>query len=56
MGMYNLVHRMGIGESKAFGLDTSNILIEKVPLSVDKSYKRIITRRIQQGNRPYSGK
>jgi KUP system potassium uptake protein len=52
MGMYNLVHRMGIGEIKAFGLDTSNILVEKVPLSVDKSYKRIITRRPQQGIGP----
>ncbi len=55
MGMYNLVHRMGISEVKAFGLDTSNILVEKVPLTIDKSYKRIITRRIQHGNRPYSG-
>jgi KUP system potassium uptake protein len=54
IGMYNLVHRMGISEVKAFGLDTSNIIVEKVPLSVDKSYKRTITRRIHHGHRPYS--
>ena len=49
IGMYNLIHRMGIGEVKAFGLDTSNIIVEKVPLSVDKSYKRVIERRNQPG-------
>jgi KUP system potassium uptake protein len=45
MGMYKIFRHIGISETRAFGLDTSNVLIEKVPLMIDKSYKRIITRR-----------
>jgi KUP system potassium uptake protein len=45
MGMYKFFRHMGITETRAFGLDTSNVLIEKVPLMIDKSYKRIISRR-----------
>jgi KUP system potassium uptake protein len=45
MGLYKVFRKMGISETKAYGLDTSNVLVEKVPLMVDKSYKRIIKRR-----------
>jgi hypothetical protein len=32
MGISNIVRRLGITEDKAFHLDASNILVEKVPL------------------------
>jgi KUP system potassium uptake protein len=48
MGLYKFLRKIGIGEMKAFGLDTSNVIIEKVPLMVDKSYKRVIKRRVIQ--------
>lgn len=46
MNLYRVLKHLGVTETKAIGLDTSNVLIEKVPLMVDKSYKRIIKRRI----------
>lgn len=46
MGLYRAFRHLGVSETKAFGLDTSNVLIEKVPLMIDKSYKRIIKRRV----------
>jgi len=55
MGLYKVLRRIGIGETKAFGLDTSNVIVEKVPLMIDKSYKRVIKRRVTQHvDRPYS--
>jgi len=46
MELYKILKGLGISEVKAFGLDTSNVIVEKVPLMVDKSYKRSIKRRI----------
>lgn len=34
MNVYSLVRRMGISEVRAYGLDTSNVTVEKVPLLV----------------------
>lgn len=45
MNMYNIVRRIGISDVKAYGLDTSNVTIEKVPLLVH--FKRT-TDRIQR--------
>lgn len=45
MNVYNIVRRIGISDVKAYGLDTSNVTIEKVPLLVH--YKRT-TDRIQR--------
>jgi KUP system potassium uptake protein len=45
MGIYKTFRRLGITEVRAFGMDTSNVIIEKVPLTVDKSYKKIILRK-----------
>lgn len=56
MWLYTLLHKLGISEVKAFGLDTSNIVVEKVPLTVDKSHKKIIKRRIIPSQRSYSAK
>lgn len=38
MNVYNLVRRIGISDVKAYGLDTSNVTVEKVPLLV--SFRR----------------
>jgi KUP system potassium uptake protein len=56
IGIYKMLHRLSIGDVKAFGLDTSNILVEKVPLTIDKSPKRIIKRRISPVDRPFSAR
>lgn len=42
MNVYNIVRRIGISDVKAYGLDTSNVTIEKVPLLVH--YKRTTDR------------
>ena len=54
MGMYKFFRHVGISETRAFGLDTSNVLIEKVPLTTDTSNKRIITRREGKADTGYS--
>lgn len=46
MGLYKIFKRLGVAEIKAFGLDTSNVIVEKVPLMTDRSYKRTIKRRV----------
>jgi KUP system potassium uptake protein len=48
MGLYKILKRIGISDTKAFGLDTSNVLIEKVPLTTDKSSRRGIIKRRNQ--------
>lgn len=42
--LFRMFRGMGISDVKAYGLDTSNVLVEKVPLMIDKSYKKIIKR------------
>ena len=45
--IYQLVRWIGISEVKAFGLDTSNVVIEKVPLITNGyGHKRVITRKV----------
>jgi len=39
MDVYTYLKRMGISEVRAFGLDTSNVVVEKVPLSNMKNPK-----------------
>lgn len=39
MDVYTYLKKMGISEVRAFGLDTSNVLVEKVPLSSMKNPK-----------------
>ncbi len=47
--IYQIVKAIGIPEVKAFGLDTSNVVIEKVPLITDGyASKRIINRRVSR--------
>jgi KUP system potassium uptake protein len=45
MNLFRIFKRFGISDVKAFGLDTSNVMVEKVPLMIEKSNKRIIKRR-----------
>jgi len=42
--MYEYIRKMGISESHSLGLDTSNLTIEKVPLSIPDEHGRKIVR------------
>jgi KUP system potassium uptake protein len=44
MGMHNLIRRMGINDVKAFGLDTSNVIEEKIPIVIAREEKKRISR------------
>jgi KUP system potassium uptake protein len=44
INIYNLIKRLAIPEEKALNLDTSNVMVEKVPLLADQRAKRKITR------------
>ncbi len=44
MGLHNFVRRFGITDVKALGLDTSNVIEEKVPIVISVSEKRRISR------------
>lgn len=44
MNLYNIFRFLGIGDVQAFGLDTSSVMIEKVPLVVKSEYKQKIKR------------
>lgn len=44
INIYNLIKKLAIPEEKALNLDTSNVLVEKVPLLADQRAKRKITR------------
>jgi len=44
MDAYEIIKYIGVTDVKAFGLDTSNILVEKVPLRVDKIYSKKLKR------------
>jgi len=39
MDVYTYLKKIGISEVRAFGLDTSNIVVEKVPLAIPKNPK-----------------
>lgn len=47
MGLHNFIRRMGINDVKAFGLDTSNVIEEKIPIVIAREEKKRI-RRIQR--------
>jgi KUP system potassium uptake protein len=38
MDVYTVLKRIGVPDVKAYGLDTSNVYIEKVPLQLDEDY------------------
>ncbi len=44
MGLHNFIRRMGINDVKAFGLDTSNVIEEKIPIVIAREEKKRITR------------
>lgn len=44
INLYNLIKKLAIPEEKAYNLDTSNVLVEKVPLLADQRSKRKMTR------------
>jgi KUP system potassium uptake protein len=44
MGLHNFIRRMGINDVKAFGLDTSNVIEEKIPIVIAHEEKKRIRR------------
>jgi KUP system potassium uptake protein len=44
MNFYNIIKHLGITETRAYGLDTSNVNIESVPLVINTTHKNKITR------------
>ena len=46
MSIYAIISKIGVGEPKALGLDTSMVVVERVPLIINQSNRRI--RRITQ--------
>ncbi|MCX6276578.1 MAG: KUP/HAK/KT family potassium transporter [Bacteroidetes bacterium] len=44
MDLYGIFKRFGISEVRALGLDTSNVIVETVPLYIDKEIPVILTR------------
>lgn len=44
MNLYNIIRHLGISDIRAFGLDTSNVMIETVPLLIKSEVKTKIKR------------
>ena len=44
MNIYNIIKHLGITDTKAYGLDTSNVQVESVPLVIKREYKSKIKR------------
>ena len=47
MGLHNFIRRMGINDVKAFGLDTSNVIEEKIPIVIAHEEKKRIRRIVR---------
>jgi hypothetical protein len=47
MGLHNLIRKMGINDVKAFGLDTSNVIEEKIPIVIAREEKKRIKRLVR---------
>lgn len=45
LNMYETIRKIGITEARALGLDTSNCIVEKVPLVLETKYKYRMTRK-----------
>jgi len=44
MNLYNIIKHLGITDTRAYGLDTSNVQVESVPLVIKREYKSKIKR------------
>jgi hypothetical protein len=44
MGLHNFIRWMGINDVKAYGLDTSNVIEEKIPIVIGHEEKKRIIR------------
>jgi KUP system potassium uptake protein len=45
MNIYSVIRKIGIGEVRTYGLDTSSIIVEKVPLILDTKHTPVLNRR-----------
>ncbi|MCC6683585.1 MAG: KUP/HAK/KT family potassium transporter [Bacteroidia bacterium] len=52
MRFYFILKELGLSEEKAFGLDTSNVKVEKVPLTIPRPRNLSIKRVIEQPHHP----
>jgi len=46
MNIYNVIKHLGITDTKAYGLDTSNVMVESVPLVIKTDSKNKIKRMV----------
>ena len=44
MDNYSILSHLGVTDVRAYGLDTSNVMIEKVPLTLEDSQRPILHR------------
>ena len=44
MNFYNIIKHLGITDTRAYGLDTSSVSVESVPLVIKREYKSKIKR------------
>jgi KUP system potassium uptake protein len=45
LSSYEFIRRLGVSETRSLGIDTSNSIIEKVPLTVDPQFKNRLVRK-----------
>lgn len=50
MGLHNFIRGMGVNDVKAYGLDTSNVIEEKIPIVIARDEKKRIKRQELHSN------
>jgi KUP system potassium uptake protein len=49
MKLYSMIKHIGVSEQRAFGLDTSNVTVENVPLIISNQYRqKIVPRKVEE--------
>jgi KUP system potassium uptake protein len=51
MDLYSIIKRFGISDVKALGLDTSNVTVETIPLSLDRGLPVLLARGEESGHK-----
>lgn len=54
MQIYSLIRKMSIPDWKALGLDTSNVVVDAIPLNIEHKPKKIVRRAGQDFTRDFS--
>ncbi|HEX3008048.1 MAG TPA: KUP/HAK/KT family potassium transporter, partial [Bacteroidales bacterium] len=45
LNMYELIRKVGVSDARALGMDTSNCIIEKVPIVIENKFKHRLVRK-----------